>query len=51
MFKESDARIEVAHKKALIEGNPYELVIQYELKDSVYTPVDTVFYKKELKNE
>ena len=37
--------IENTYEKELKEGNPYEMVIQYELKDSVYISVDTIFVK------
>ena len=33
------------YQKALL-NNPYEMKIQYEYKDSLLVPVDTVFYLK-----
>jgi len=37
--------ISTTYKKAL-KDNPYEMVIRYELKDSIIIPVDTVYTLK-----
>ena len=41
---ESDVEKETAIK-CLQGNNPYKMEIQYELKDSVYIPVDTIYVK------
>ena len=40
-FQEKETAI-----KALKGNNPYTMEIRYELKDSVYVPVDTIYIKK-----
>lgn len=40
IFVQDDTR-----KECLKGNNPYKMEIQYELKDSVYVPVDTIFVK------
>jgi hypothetical protein len=46
MQEAKNIELEQQAKDILIGGNPYEMVIQYELKDSLYVPVDTIFVLK-----
>jgi len=39
---------EKAHHESLKGNNPYEMVIKYELQDSVYVPTDTTFVLKSI---
>lgn len=39
-------KVNAAYKEVLVKDNPYKMVIQYELKDSVYVPADTIFVLK-----
>lgn len=35
--------VEIAFKNALLGKNPYKMEVKYIVKDSVYTPSDTIF--------
>ena len=37
----------LAYKESLKGNNPYKMEIRYELQDSIYIPIDTVFTKIE----
>lgn len=45
----NNVELEQQAKDILIKGNPYEMIIQYELRDSLYVPADTIFVLKQKK--